>query len=329
MNRVGVITGGQVNDDTVGSLFLYYTGENKDTKKPNIVDLSVILRNKTTKSLGWINPRHFEYEVKPYVGYALNNITLGYVSPSGNLVCVDPALPINLNKFGTITINVLKKDGLGYTPKWGLSFSEDIYIQQGDTLAKIYQRLLDAAHKVANKVYYKFPESHIETEYDITSANKYIKFLSNSEFLFNVTLDGIFDGTLITNDINYAQIINGTYVIAREKEGAILDGYNPNQTDKFQTFNLSNYILGEVDNKYDSIIIRTTSDEKYESPTFHGGWDLEIELYCLRNGEDDGTLGVVATAVVAELKAISDKVKGNVSVEDVKTLIAAVPHQGT
>ena len=321
MNRVGVVKSLYTNSAAVGALVIR-TSNGYNLEKPSVVDLGVYLNDLTKKSLGHVNPRAMEIVSYAYSEPGINDVTLGYDGSSGNLVCVDPSISSNVNKFGTLSIKLLNNAGQGYTPKWGLSFDADVYIVQGDTLSSIYTRLVAEATKLVARVNAKYPKVEMTFTSSIDGTNKSLTFKASC--LFNVTLDGIFDGTKHTLSTNDLTNLIGENVIVKEKEAAVLDGYNPMQNDKFQTFNIANYCLATPGKKYDAIIIRTTSDAKYESPTFHGGWDVEIELYCERVGnESDNELATLTQNIITVFKEIKDASSSPVSMSEVQHAIDA------
>lgn len=325
MNRVGVIKSVISNGTpAIGGLLITPSNAEGTYLKPSVVALDVFLNDLSKKHLGVLNPRKFKVESQAYVAAGNKVIVLGYNGTSGNLVCADPSIATNLNKFGTLTISELTSAGTGYIPKWGTAYQEDIYIKAGDTTATIYTRLVAAATKIAAKINAKYGAGTVTFTSSISDSNKYLSFTFANK-LFSATLDGIFDGTSVTvtpTDFS-VPIMNGAAVIVKEKEAAVLDGYNPIQTDKFQTFNIANYTIGAIGSTYDCVLIHTTSDSKYESPTFTEGWDLDIEIYCVRAGGDtNGQLGAVAAALVAALKVISDAVS-SYTVDEADTAIAA------
>ena len=277
----------------------------------SVVDLFAGLKDGSCKKVGAINPFKFKYSVETYVPFATGkSIRVGYSGAAGNIVVADPTIAANVNKFGTISVSYTDLTKNTVAP-WGSSFEEDVYIVAGDSTATVLAKLVTAATKVIAKVNAAFNTVVATLTSDVASANKYLNIACGKENVrLNVTINGIFEGTLITEtagDYKKGGLL-GADVIELEKEAAVLDGYNPAYIPKQPTFGLNNYIIADAAKGYDIVLIETTLPKEYDSPDAPSGWDVLIAVYCETGA---GVLGTSATALSAVLDNIQNAASGN------------------
>lgn len=317
MNRVGVVTslltavpaayakGELAIIDTLGGIV--EEGAAGPYSNPTMLELFVGLSDGSAKQIGTINPHKFTYQVLAYKAAVGKTVRVGYTGSAGNIVVLDPSVAANVGQYGTLTVtyNDLVSNSV---PQWGDMFARDVQIKNGDTSATILARLVTAATEIATAINAKYGAGTVTLTSDVASASKYLQFVFAAGKLFTVTIDGIFDGTPVTTTAGSAgPFVSGTTgveVRAKETEAAILDGYNPTQQTKYQSFNLENYLGGVVGTNYDAIEITTTLPKEYEAPDSPTGWDVSFTIFTPNTTPN--TKGAVATAIetlLAEIKA--------------------------
>jgi len=278
----------------------------------SVVDFFVGLKDGSCKKVGGLNPFKFRYSVEQYVAFATGkSIRVGYSGSAGNIVVADPSVSANIGKFGTISVSYtdLKKNTVA---PWGSSFEEDVYIVAGDNTAAILAKLVTAATKVVAKLNASFNTAVAVLTSDVASANKYLNIACSKENIrLNVTINGIFEGTLITETVgDYKKGgLLGEDVIDLEKESAVLDGYNPAYVPKQPTFNLDNYVVADPAKGYDIVIVETALPKEYDSPDAPSGWNVSFAFYCETG---NSALGSSTTDLVAVLDNIQNIAGGNV-----------------
>lgn len=232
------------------------------------------------KSILTLDPYHFDYEEKVYAAGVGKVIEVGSSSVADKLVVANPAT--NVGKCGSLYINYLNKES-ALAPLGGEQFVEPIDIVAGDTEADILTKLVAAGNSLVSKINTKYGSTTITMTSDVVSANKYLQFTFDPGFLFNVVIDGIFDGTLVDTTMGadgpFKSGLEGADVIAAEKEAAILDGYNPTQTDHRQAFDIDSYILGDKSATYNGFLITTQLPKEYNSPGNPEGWGVSTNIY--------------------------------------------------
>ena len=338
MNRIGVVTSvldavpsaytkGQLAlIDTKGGIVK--TGSAGPYAPPSMIEFFVGLTDGTSKHFGTLNPSKFAVSSKAYEAAVGKTVRVGYDGTSGSLVCIDPTLTANIGKFGTLSITYNDLTSLTI-PSWGNVFQQDIQIAAGETTTTLYAKLQAAATALAAKINAKYGAGTVTFTSGapvINAASSYLQFVFAAGKTFSVTLDDIFDGTPIAvtagADGPIVSGLTGAEVIDREKEAAVLDGYNPNQVDKYQLFNIDNYVGAAVGTNYDCVQIRTTLPKEYEAPDSPSGWDVLFEIFCPNT--TPGTLGTVAQAIVDLLTEVNTNQSGFLTQAVADTLYA--PH---
>ena len=260
------------------------------------------------RQVGIINPREFSFSSKAHVTPVGRTVRVGYNGTDNNIVLVDPTIATNVTKSGALSIAFHDLTS-NTTPSWGNLFTADIQIATGDTTAAILARLVAQATIQVAKINAKYGAGSVTFTSDVASANKYLQFATKAGLDIGVTLDGIFTGTGVKNTVvSITSGTTGAEIRELEKEAAILDGYNPTQVDKYQTFDLDNYLAADTSKNYDSVIVNTTSKKQYSSPGHPKGWDVEIQFFFANT--TPGTLGAGATAFVAILTEMQKNHRG-------------------
>lgn len=254
--------------------------------KQTLIELFVGLSDGTSKQIGSINPSNFKYSKLEYAAAVGKTVRVGFDGSANKLVVVDPTIATNIGKYGTLSLiyNDLKSLAI---PTWGDTFSMDIQIANGDTVTTLYAKVVAAATALAAKINAKYGAGTVTYTGGVpvlNAASSFLQFAFAAGKLFKVTFDGIFDGTAIKTTVGatsaFVSGLTGAEVREAEIEAAILDGYNPNQKSKFQTFDLENYLGGVVGTNYDGLQITTTLPKEYESPDSPSGWEVTFEIYC-------------------------------------------------
>lgn len=283
---------------------------------PAVVDIFVGTPAATPRQVGVINPKNFSYETLAYRAAVGQTIRVGYTGSASNIVLADPTLTANLAKAGTLSLTYHSLDKSS-SPAWGNVFQKDVQVAAGDTVALVLARLVVAATAITSDMNTRLGTGTITFTSDVASTNKYLNFVVAKNFQVDVKIDGIFEGTPVTITAGTAGPFfsgtSGVEIQALELEGAVLDGYNPSQTNMYQTFPLANYVSAVAASNYDAIIIRTTSAKQYPSPSHPAGWDVEMVLYFANT--TPGTVGAGAAAVAALLLLIKEANQGLTSVE--------------
>lgn len=278
----------------------------------SVVDLFAGLKDGSCKHLGSINPFKFAFSSEKYVPFANGKkVRVGYNGTSGNIVVADPSVSANVNKFGTLTISYTSLEKNTVAP-WGNLFQEDIYIVAGDNTAAVLAKLVTALTKLVTKINAAFNTNVISASSDVASASKYLEITSLTEKVrFNVNINGIFEGTLVTTTVEgdaFKGGLKGDAVQVLEQEAAVLDGYNPVYVPKQPPFNLPNYVVADATKGYDIVKINTALPKEYDSPDAPTGWDVEIVVYCETG---NNVLGTSATDLLAVLQNIKNIATGN------------------
>ena len=260
------------------------------------------------REIGYINPNRFTFETFAYRTAVGKTIKIGYnASPAGVFNTIDVTLAANIGKFGTLTL--WNHDRTRSTnPAMGDTFQQTVQIASGETATTYLAKLNKAADKVAADVNAKYGAGTVTVTKSGSDATTLVQFAFAVGFNFTATLDGTFDGTTVqttTQSVFSGQ--TGSEIRDKEKEAAILDGYNPTQTDKYVTFPLDQYLSAAVGTNYDGLVIHTVSDKQYQSPGHPEGWDITIELF--GPNTTPGTVGAPISSIVALLT----KIKQNVS----------------
>lgn len=316
MNRVGVFTSILETNPTVytaGQLSIVTSkgdvvkaGATGPFSAPTNIDINVGLADGTYKQVITINPRKFSYKALAYAAAVGKTVRVGYTGSASNIVVADASVAANQNKFGTLTISRVDL-GSGVAPAY--SVHKNIQIVAGSTAASVLAALVAAATSLTATLNAKFGAGSVTFTSDVASANKYLQFVFAKDKVFNVAIDGIFDGTPVTVtagvDGPIVSGLTGVEVRAKEREAAILDGYNPTQNDKYSMFDIDNYISAVGTTNYDALLITTRLDKEYESPANETSWDVTAILYA-----DNTTPGTIGTDIAA-LVAILDEVKTN------------------
>lgn len=314
MNRVGIfkdISVGVPNPYDSGELSIIASngevlavGNTGPFKNPTMVDLVVGLKDGSAKEVITINPRNFKYKVSPYVVAVGHTVRIGYNGVSKNIVLADPTLASNVGKYGTVWFHRTDLKS-GVIPKD--TFHKDVEIIAGDSVATVLARLVAQVTLIVADINAKYGAGSVSITSSVGGANKYIELVFAKNKVFSVTIDGIFDGTAITVTAGtggpFVSGLTGVEVQAIEKEAAVLDGYNPVQTDKKQLFNINNYVCAEVGTNYDAILITTRLPKEYNSPGNPEGWDVTAILYTPNT--TPGTLGEKGAALEAILKELA------------------------
>ena len=281
------------------------TGAAGPYSRSTMIGVFVGLTDGTHKRVGTINPFDFKVEKLDYAAAVGKTIRVGYDGSANKLVCIDPTLTANIGKFGTLRLTHMDitKNTL---PGWGDVFEQDVQIATGETNTTLYAKLQAAGTSLAAKINAKYGAGTVAFTSGapvLNAASSYLQFVFAAGKLFTVTLDDIFDGTAVkvtAGDTGpFVSGLTGAEVIEMEKKNAILDGYNPNQNSKYQSFNLDNYIGAAGGTNYDALLITTKLPKEYESPDAPTGWDVQFVVYAATGNP----------SVVDTLKTLLDEVK--------------------
>lgn len=316
MNRVGVFTSVLETNPTsynAGELSLVTSkgdvvklGSTGPFPTGTTIDLAVGLADGTYKRVITITPKCFDYSAVAYKAAVGKTVRVGYTGSTGKLIVVDPTLPANINKYGTLSVYNTDVDS---AVRPSVEIHEDVQISTGETTATLYAKLQAAGTKIAARLNAKYGAGTVTFNSGspvLNAASSYLEFVFAKTKVFTVTLDGIFDTTPVTTtagaDGPVVSGLTGAEVQMVEKEAAVLDGYNPTQSDKRQMFNVSNYVSASLASNYDALQITTTSNKEYESPGSPKGWDVTAKLYSANSIA--GTIGANIAAVAAILAEV-------------------------
>ena len=334
MNRVGVFTAIATDltvTNTAGLLTIVAsngtvlaTGATGPFVNPTMVDVLVGLNDGSIKEVITINPRDFTFKTLAYVAAVGKTVRVGYDGTSNKLIIVDPTIVNNLNKYGTLTI-------WHNDPKSAVapaaSVHQDVQIISGDTVTTLYTKLQAAGTALATKINAIYGAGSVTFTSGapvLNAASSYLQFVFAKNKEFNVTLDGIFDGTTVAVTAGttgpFVSGLTGVEVQELEKEAAILDGYNPTQNDKRPSFDIVNYVAAVGATNYDATLIKTTLPHQYESVGNPKGWDVTALLYTPNT--TPGTIGSAAAALTAILNELKQN-HGSLDVATAKVLFAA------
>lgn len=270
-------------------------------KKGTAIDIVVGTKG-APREVITINPYAFGFTKLAFEAAAGQTVVIGSKTAAGKIVVADPTLASNLNAIGTLSL-VRKTLDSGVVAPWGDTFTDDVQIRPGDSVASVLAKLVVVATALVAKINAKYGAGTATLTSDIAGNNKYLQFAFAAGKTFNVTCDGIFDGTLNTMtvaDVNIVSGQTGAEVREAETEAAVLDGYNPVQLPKYQLFDLETYLSGVAGTNYDAIQIVTTLPKEYETPGSPTGWDVMVTLYAPTS--EGNTLMEALAAILTELQ---------------------------
>lgn len=258
------------------------------------------------REVGVIYPNAFTFSPVMYVARTQQVIKMGYVSGSGSITSIDVTAAANVGKF--TTVSVVKHDLTKTTsPAWGNVFARDVYIAVGESVATYRAKLLAALTAIVADVNAAFGASTIVlTNSGTTWSDTCFIFTLALGVEFTVHVDGAWTGTVqnTTLGIRYSGL-TGPELLEIEKEAAVLDGYNPVQTDKYKMFDMADYSVVASGTNYDGITIHTVSAKQYESPGHPAGWDVTMDLFSPTGSSAYGEHSAEIIALLTEVKAKS------------------------
>ena len=266
-----------------------------------VLSLLVGLPSGKTRHLGNINPKNFSFKYVKYAAAAGKAIRIGYDGAANNIVVSDPAAASNVGKHGTLSITVKNFDKATENSSGDLT-SGIVQIVAGDTTATVLAKLVALATELVATVNSKYGAGSITLTSSIANtAQAYINLACAAGLNAFVSIDGIFDGTVIkvTTTAPLKSAMTGVAVLAREKEQAVQAGYNRTQTDMAPMFNLDAFRLASAASNYDGMVIETAMAEPYGHTK--KSITVEIEL-CAPTGA--GVLGAAMTDLVAVLQEV-------------------------
>ena len=313
MNRIGVVTEVLAAIATpaagellfVDSLGVIVDATHAGPYKPPTTLQLVVGTAGGVRELGSINPNNFTWESYAYRAAVGKTWKLGYVSGSGVYVTLDVTAAANVGKFGTLTA-YLHDPTKSTVPMWGKTWAYDIQIATGETVASYLAKLNAKAALLVAAANADLGATVLATTTSGSAGTSMVQFTVAAGYDFTFTLDGVFDGSTVqvtagaTGPFMSGQ--TGVQVRAKELETAVLDGYNPVQTSKYEMFPVDQYVSALVGTNYDGIIIKSTANKQYPSPDHPKGWDVLIELFAVNSSP--GTLGTHAAEIVALLTAV-------------------------
>jgi hypothetical protein len=268
---------------------------------PTTVNFLVGLKDGTSKEVISVNPKSFSYSVLAYAAAVARTVVVGDASSTGKIKVLDPSVASNMFAIGNITVSRVDPTSAVAPSK---IYSEPVQIVTGDTTATILAKLNTAATKIVTQLNADYPSNTASLTANAHATNAALTFVFNKDLAFNVVVDGIFDGSTVTvtNGSPIVSGLTGVEVNALERESAILDGYNPTQTNLRQSFNLSNYLNAVAATNYDAILITTKLPKEYESPDAPSGWSVTAVIYS--PNVTPGTKGANTAAIEAILAAM-------------------------